>query len=82
MSGLLCLEPELSKEDAARLEKAARNIDIILVMLPRTYPTGKDEPASVKRAFLKARRFKYRLLLWGTLSFIAGLLAAVFLLTT
>ena len=39
---------------------------LVLVLFPRKYVTGKNEPASVKDAFLKARKYKYACLATGT----------------
>jgi len=51
---------------------------LILVLLPRKYDTGKNEPASYKAAFLKAQQIKYRWLLWGAGFFVLGILTAIF----
>ncbi|MEZ4527033.1 MAG: hypothetical protein R2941_14040 [Desulfobacterales bacterium] len=51
---------------------------LILVLLPRKYETGRNEPASYKNAFLKARKIKYLWLVWGAGFFILGILTAIF----
>ena len=47
-------------------------ISLILVIFPEKYETYKDEPASLKRAILKARTRKYTRLFVGSLLFIFG----------
>ena len=51
---------------------------LILVLLPQEYPTGKNEPASYKNAFIQARKLKYRRLVWGAVCFIAGIMTAIY----
>ncbi len=48
----------------------------LLVIFPWRYRAGRAEPASWRRAFLRARVVKYGFLLAGGLCFIAGLLLA------
>ena len=50
----------------------------ILVLFPETYRTGSGEPASWKKAFLQARKRKFRWLFVGTAFFVAGILSAVY----
>jgi hypothetical protein len=50
---------------------------LVLVLFPRRYVTGKNEPAAWKAVFVKARWYKYTWLAAGTLLFVAGLIAAV-----
>ncbi len=50
---------------------------LILVLLPRKYDTGRNEPASYKAAFLNAQKIKYRWLVWGAGFFVLGILTAV-----
>ncbi|MDM8514955.1 hypothetical protein QUF76_02055 [Desulfobacterales bacterium HSG16] len=52
-------------------------IGMILVIFPEKYETGKNEPGSWKKAFLKARKLKYIRLFIGTLFFIFGIITAV-----
>ena len=51
---------------------------LILVLFPQKYKTGRNEPASWKEAFLRARKQKFRFLLAGTLFFIAGIVSAAY----
>ena len=52
-------------------------IFLILVIFPRQYPTFEKEPASFKRAILKAQKVKYTCLSVGTFFFICGILSGV-----
>ncbi|MCP4351270.1 MAG: hypothetical protein GY795_37880 [Desulfobacterales bacterium] len=56
-------------------------ISLVLVIFPQKYETYKDEPASLKRAVLKARDRKYRRLFAGTLFFIFGIFSCIFTFT-
>ncbi|MCP4118081.1 MAG: hypothetical protein GY737_22300 [Desulfobacteraceae bacterium] len=49
-------------------------VAFIFVLLPRIYPHGRNEPAAIKAAFIKARKEKYYFLITGTFLFIAGIL--------
>ncbi|MGE0087768.1 MAG: hypothetical protein AB7S75_25435 [Desulfococcaceae bacterium] len=51
---------------------------LILTLLPRKYETGKNEPASYKAAFMKARTVKYHRLGWGAGFFVLGILTAAY----
>ncbi len=57
---------------------AAAIVFLILTLLPRKYETGRNEPASYKAAFLKARKIKYLWLVWGAGFFLLGILTAIF----
>ncbi len=59
---------------------AAAMVLLVLVIFPQKYETYKNEPASMKNVFLKARTIKYRRLFAGTLLFILGILSGVFVL--
>lgn len=50
----------------------------LVVLLPRVYPAGMNEPASWKRELLRARRWKYRWLCGGASFFVFGILAGVY----
>ncbi len=56
-------------------------ISLILVIFPQKYETFRNEPASLKRAVLKARDRKYRRLFAGTLFFILGIFSCIFTFT-
>jgi hypothetical protein len=51
---------------------------LLRVVLPQSYPAGRNEPASWRAAVLQARRRKYRWLQAGAWLFILGILAAVY----
>ena len=57
---------------------AASILALLRVVLPQSYPTGRNEPASWRAAVLQARRRKYGWLQAGAWLFILGILAAVY----
>ncbi len=61
---------------------AASIICLVLVVFPYEYETGKNEPASWKKAFVKAQKRKYNRLFAGTLFFIIGIVSAVYPIVT
>ena len=60
---------------------AASIVAFILVLLPQPYPVGRNEPAAWKAALQTARWRKYAILITGATFFIAGLWAAVYVMT-
>jgi hypothetical protein len=58
---------------------AAAILLLIVVLLPRKYETGKNEPASFKAAFQEAHVYKFRRLMFGAACFILGILSAAML---
>ncbi|MEA3273891.1 MAG: hypothetical protein U9Q81_01030 [Pseudomonadota bacterium] len=48
----------------------------LLVLFPERYRVGRNQPASWRAAFLRARAYKYGFLLAGGTFFVAGLLLA------
>ncbi len=57
---------------------ASAMVALILVIFPQKYETFKNEPASLKKAIIKARDRKYRRLFAGTLLFILGIFSSIF----
>lgn len=55
--------------------------ELILVLLPSHYETGRAEPASWRDAFVQARHWKYHWLMTDAVFFIVGLLSARYPLT-
>jgi hypothetical protein len=55
-------------------------IALVLVLLPQNYKSGKDVPADIRQAFLKARTWKYAWLVCGAVLFIVGLISAIYLI--
>ncbi|CAN2042442.1 MFS transporter [Candidatus Magnetomoraceae bacterium gMMP-15] len=51
-------------------------ITLVCVLLPQKYKVGKREPASWKKAFLKARKRKFIWLFAGACFFILGIILA------
>ncbi len=49
---------------------------LILTLLPRKYETGKNEPASYKKAFQDAHHYKFQRLMFGAVCFILGIITA------
>ena len=58
---------------------ASAIIFLILTLLPQKYDTGKNEPASYKKAFQEAHHYKFRRLMIGAVCFILGILTAAML---
>ncbi|MAG93531.1 MAG: hypothetical protein CMJ48_07260 [Planctomycetaceae bacterium] len=49
---------------------------LLVVLVPRHYSHGRNEPADIKRMVLEVQRFKYRWLVGGAAAFLAGILLA------
>jgi hypothetical protein len=56
---------------------AAGLLALLLVLLPQPYRTGEREPASWKRACIRARWKKYRWLVAGALLYVLGTATAI-----
>jgi hypothetical protein len=52
-------------------------VALMLVLFPQRYGAGRNQPASWKEAFLRARRNKYVFLCVGAMFFVVGVLLAL-----
>lgn len=85
-SGLFLAAVKLSRGDQTATEIvwfipfvlwAMSIVVLVCVLLPQEYKTGQREPDSWRKAFLEARRRKFRRLMVGALFFVMGIISAV-----
>ena len=52
---------------------------LVIVLVPRNYAHGQNEPHDIRKTVLRIQRFKYRWLVVGAASFVAGIIVAAVL---
>lgn len=84
-SGLFVAALKLSLQQGERLDPwwfapfalwAAAVACLVVVLVPRTYTHGRNEPADIRSTIVRIRQFKYRWLVAGAAAFVAGVIAA------